>query len=69
MVVQYAHWLGGVLRGDLGRSYTTQQSVAQAIGACIPVTLELTVWSILLATLLAVVLNTIPVARWRDRPH
>ena len=63
IIVQYAHWLGGVLRGDFGRSYTTQQSVAHAIGACIPVTLELTAWSILLATLLAVVLNTIPVAR------
>lgn len=63
IVVQYAHWLGGALQGDLGRSYTTQQSVAQAIVACIPVTLELTFWSILLATTLAVVLNTIPAAR------
>jgi peptide/nickel transport system permease protein len=63
IVVQYAHWLAAALHGDLGRSYTTQQSVALAIGACIPVTLELTVWSILLATTLAVVLNTIPTAR------
>ncbi len=63
IIMQYAHWLGSALQGDLGRSYTTQQSVAQAIGACIPVTLELTFWSILLATSLAVVLNTIPTAR------
>jgi peptide/nickel transport system permease protein len=61
--VQYAHWLDAALHGDLGRSYTTQQSVTRAIGGCIPVTLELTAWSILLATFLAVVLNTIPVAR------
>ena len=63
IAVQYLHWLGAALQGDLGRSYTTQQSVAQAIVACIPVTLELTFWSILLATMLAVVLNTIPTAR------
>ena len=62
--VQYVRWLGEALRGDLGRSYTTQQSVAQAIGNSLPVTMELTFWSILLATSLAIVLNTIPTARW-----
>ena len=63
IAVQYVHWLGAAVQGDLGRSYTTQQSVAQAIVACIPVTLELTFWSIVLATTLAVALNTIPTAR------
>ena len=29
MIVQYPHWLAAALHGDLGRSYTTQQSVAQ----------------------------------------
>lgn len=62
-LVQYLHWLGGALTGDLGRSYTTQQSVATAIAACVPVTLELTLWSIALAVTAAVVSNTIPVAR------
>jgi peptide/nickel transport system permease protein len=60
---QYLHWLGGALTGDLGRSYTTQQSVAQAIAARLPVTLELTLWSIALAVSAAVFCNTIPVAR------
>lgn len=60
-VVQYAHWLGGALVGDLGRSYTTQQSVAAAIATRVPVTAELAFWSILLAVTLAVVSNTIPV--------
>ena len=59
-VVQYLHWLGGALLGDLGRSYTTQQSVAGAIAARIPVTLELSLWSIALAVTAAVVCNTIP---------
>ena len=62
-VVQYLRWLGDALGGDLGRSYTTQQSVAGAIAACIPVTLELTFWSIVLAVTAAVACNTIPVAR------
>jgi peptide/nickel transport system permease protein len=62
-LVQYAAWVAGALQGDLGRSFTTQQSVARAVADCIPVTLELTLWSILLATSAAVVLNTIPVAR------
>jgi peptide/nickel transport system permease protein len=39
-LAQYLHWLGGALTGDLGRSYTTQQSVAAAIAACVLVTLE-----------------------------
>ncbi len=58
---QYLHWLGGALTGDLGRSYTTQQSVALAIAARVPVTLELAVWSITLAVVAAVACNTIPV--------
>jgi peptide/nickel transport system permease protein len=62
-VLQYLHWLGSALSGDLGRSYTTQQSVAGAIAACVPVTLELAFWSIALAVIAAVVCNTIPVGR------
>jgi len=60
---QYLHWLGAALIGDFGRSYTTQQSVAQAIAARVPVSLELAVWSIALAVAAAVFFNTIPVAR------
>ncbi len=60
---QYLHWLGDALTGDLGRSYTTQQSVAQAIAARVPVSLELAVWSIALAVAAAIFFNTIPVAR------
>ena len=28
LYVQYLHWMGGAIHGDFGRSYTTQQSVA-----------------------------------------
>jgi peptide/nickel transport system permease protein len=66
--LQYLHWLGCALRGGLGRSYTTQQSVAAAIAERVPVTLELTLWSIALAVIAAVVCNTIPVARGVVQP-
>ena len=61
--VQYLDWLGSALTGDFGRSFTTRQSVADAIVPAIPVSLELAFWAILIATIGAVVLNSIPVAR------
>ena len=64
-IIQYLHWLGNALRGDLGRSYTTQQSVAAAIALRLPVTLELSFWSIGLAVIAAVASNTIPAMRGR----
>jgi len=62
-LTQYLHWLDGALTGDLGRSYTTQQSVAQAIAVRLPVSLELAAWSIALAVAAAVFFNTVPVAQ------
>jgi peptide/nickel transport system permease protein len=58
--VQYFDWLGRALTGDFGRSYTTQDSVAASIVGALPVTLELSFWSILLAVLASVCLNSIP---------
>jgi peptide/nickel transport system permease protein len=40
---QYAHFLGGVLRGDLGESYATGQPVAEAIRHRLPTTAALAV--------------------------
>jgi peptide/nickel transport system permease protein len=63
ILVQYVDWIGNALQGDFGRSYTTQQSVADAVLPRIPVSLELAGFAILLATLGATILNSIPVAR------
>jgi len=38
---QYADWVGGVVQGDLGRSYKTKQPVTEAIGERVPVTAEI----------------------------
>ncbi len=57
--IQYWHWLvgikdpttgeiiGGVLRGDLGYSRTGRLPVSELIAQRLPVTLEITLWSIL----------------------
>lgn len=55
---QYFNWLIGAVTGDLGTSFVTQQNVSAAIGGALPVTLELTAWSIGIAALLAVLVNT-----------
>lgn len=51
---QYAQWIGGVLRGDLGTSIWTGRPVAQEIGAAIWPTLQLTFLSVLVGAGLAV---------------
>jgi peptide/nickel transport system permease protein len=60
---QYPRWMAAALRGDFGRSYATQQTVAGMIGPAVPVTLELAAWAILLAVLAAVVVNSLVVGR------
>jgi peptide/nickel transport system permease protein len=56
--VQYVEWLGGILRGDLGRSYWTKQLATQELIARLPVTLELAAGSILVSVALGVLLGT-----------
>jgi peptide/nickel transport system permease protein len=63
VIVQYTDWVWNAVRGDFGRSFTTQQAVADAVLPRVPVTLELALWSIALAVLVATTINTIPVAK------
>lgn len=39
VLTQYLDWLGGVARGDLGRSFVTSRDVAADIAATLPITL------------------------------
>src|SRR5438105_12069837 len=39
--IQYAHWLGNVLHGDLGTSLWTHQAVVNRLRVTVPVTIEL----------------------------
>ncbi|MCS6825930.1 MAG: ABC transporter permease [Caldilinea sp.] len=52
--VQLAIWAGNVVRGDLGVSYISKKPVGELILTRLPVTLELTIFSMLLAVLIAI---------------
>jgi len=54
MHTRYLLWLSDALRGDLGRSAIQGQEVSTAIGNAIPVSLQLMLYSSLLALLIAV---------------
>jgi peptide/nickel transport system permease protein len=61
--VQYADWLGRLIRGDWGRSFRTGQPVLEAIVARLPVTLELGFLSLVLALGLALALGILAAVR------
>lgn len=52
--LQYVHFLGNLLRGDLGKSMITASPIRDEIGHALPYTLELTVLAILIGTLLGI---------------
>ncbi|MBX6723933.1 MAG: ABC transporter permease, partial [Dactylosporangium sp.] len=61
---QYAHYVGRLVRGDLGVSLRTHQPVAQDIRAFLPASLELTVAGMLLAIVFGMPLGVL--AAWRE---
>jgi peptide/nickel transport system permease protein len=63
--VRYARWVGGLLRGDLGRSLRSGRPVADEIGARVGATLELN-----LSALVLVVGLGLPIGWWMaSRPE
>ncbi|MGQ0571647.1 MAG: ABC transporter permease [Armatimonadota bacterium] len=63
LMVQYVYWIGGVLRGDLGRSLVHGAPVAGEILRAFPVTVQLTLMSMLIAVVLGVPLGVLSVMR------
>ncbi|WP_419992575.1 ABC transporter permease [Streptomyces boninensis] len=63
ILVQYAHWIGGMFRGDLGESYFSQYSVVDLIGQRVAPTLLLAVGGVLVGVALAVPLALLPQLR------
>ncbi|MCC6944726.1 MAG: ABC transporter permease [Thermomicrobiales bacterium] len=55
--VQYATWLGNVLKGDLGRSAATKQPVSDAILSRLPVSAFLTLYAVAIMLLIALPLG------------
>ena len=52
--LQYVHFLGNLVRGDLGKSMITASPVRHEIGHALPYTLELTVLAIIIGTILGI---------------
>ena len=65
--VQYARWLGAVLRGDLGESFATRRPVAEVLAEALPVSLLLGTLSLALTFLIGVAVGGVQAAR-RGRP-
>jgi peptide/nickel transport system permease protein len=57
IATRYIEWLGGVLQGDLGRSFVTRKAVTSEILTAFPVTLQLAVASLAVALLVGVPLG------------
>lgn len=63
MVLQYFDWVGGVFRGDLGRSLFTNESVATLISDRIMVTVYLAVGALIFALAIGIPLGVLSAAK------
>jgi peptide/nickel transport system permease protein len=61
--VQLGRWLGGLVRGDLGKSFVQRQPVLEMIGGRLWTTAELALAGMFLATIMGVVLGILAALR------
>jgi len=66
LVEQYLEWISGVLRGDLGQDYISHTPLSELLGQRLPVTLELTLFGVLVALLIGIPLGVVAAVgpRW-----
>jgi peptide/nickel transport system permease protein len=67
LLVQFWHFVSSALRGDLGTSIRTGESVTSMLRTALPVTIELSVLAILLAAFLGIGAGVVAAVR-RGRP-
>jgi peptide/nickel transport system permease protein len=63
IAVQYFRWVGLALRGDLGESIRTRQSVAWTVAVKLPITVELAGLALLVALALAIPAGVVAAVR------
>ena len=70
LYVQYVTWLFDAIQGDLGNSWTVQQGtpVTELIAARIPLTLELSLLSMLVALIIAIPAGVVSAVRQDEAP-
>jgi ABC-type dipeptide/oligopeptide/nickel transport system permease component len=61
--IQYLDWVGGLLRGDFGRSIFTSERVTQILAEALPVTLTIVILGTLLNVLISVPLGAFAAMR------
>ena len=61
--VQYAEWVGRVLRGDLGESLWTRRPVVDELAQRLPVTAELALYATVIALVIAMPIGVLAAAR------
>ena len=54
LYVQYFHWIGQALQGDLGMSLRTRQPVLELLGQKLPVTLQLATMALIIAVMIGI---------------
>ena len=63
IAVQYAKWMGGLLRGDLGDSFTQRRPVTRVLREALPVSVGLGLSSLLLTFVVGVAIGTLQATR------
>jgi peptide/nickel transport system permease protein len=61
--VQYAHWLGNVLRGDLGEDYHSHEPIRDQLVTRLPITLEMAALAMLMSAVIAIPLGVLAAVR------
>lgn len=57
LYIQYLNWIGGVLHGDFGKSLISGSSISEKVSQRFPVTLELTILSMIFSVLFSIPLG------------
>jgi len=69
MHLQYLEWMGGILRGDFGRSLWTKENILDEYARRLPVTLELALLTVLVSVTFGVGVGVVSAVRqetWLD---
>ena len=62
-VLRYVPWAGNAVKGDLGQSARSKQSVTEALGQRLPVTIELLIYAEFIALVVAIPAGLLAAAR------
>ncbi|MBL6429022.1 MULTISPECIES: ABC transporter permease [Maritimibacter] len=68
ILTQYLSYVGGALTGDFGTSITTNRSISADLAQRIPLTLELLIYSMAVALVLAVIGGVAAARHWHKLP-